>query len=106
MKLLVVGAGQMGGGIAQVAAQSGDRVTLLDREQSYVDRGLAVIRKNLDRSVDKGRISASDRDATLERIVTATEWASFDVDVAIEAATENADLKRDIFSELDAYTPA
>jgi 3-hydroxybutyryl-CoA dehydrogenase len=95
----------MGGGIAQVAAQSGDRVTLLDREQSFVERGLGVIAKNLDRGVEKGRLTVEERAATLERIVPATEWAAFDVDVAIEAATENADLKRDIFQELDAYTP-
>ena len=106
MKLLVVGAGQMGGGIAQVAAASGDEVTLLDRSDELVARGIAVIRKNLDRGVEKGRTTAAERDATLARIVPATEWESgFDVEVAIEAATENETLKRDIFGLLDAHTP-
>jgi 3-hydroxybutyryl-CoA dehydrogenase len=105
LKLLVVGAGQMGAGIAQVAAQSGDLVTLLDREAALVERGLAVVRKNLERGVEKGRMSAADRDATLARIVPTAEWARFDVAVAIEAATENEILKREIFAKLDAHTP-
>ncbi len=106
MKVLVVGAGQMGGGIAHVAAVSGDSVTLLDREQRFVDAALATIRKNLDRGVDKGRMSAQDRDAALARIAPAVEWGHFDVDVAIEAATENEELKREIFRKLDGATPA
>ncbi len=106
MKVLVVGAGQMGGGIAHVAAASGDAVTLLDRSDELVERGIAVIRKNLDRGVEKGRMTAADRDATLARIAPATTWSgTFDVDVAIEAATENESLKRDIFGLLDAHTP-
>ncbi len=106
MKLLVVGAGQMGGGIAHVAAASGDTVTLLDRSDEIVARGIAVIRKNLDRGVEKGRMTAADRDATLARIAPATEWeGGFDVEVAIEAATENEALKREIFGLLDAHTP-
>ncbi len=105
MKLLVVGAGQMGGGIAQVAAAAGDEVHLLDREASYVERGLATIRKNLDRSIEKEKITPADRDATLARITPVTAWADFDVDVAIEAATEHAALKADIFAQLDRNTP-
>ena len=106
MKVLVVGAGQMGGGIAQVAAASGDGVTLLDRSDDLVARGIGVIKKNLDRSVEKGRLSADEREATLARITPATQWADFDVDVAIEAATENETLKREIFGLLDKHTPA
>lgn len=106
MKLLVIGAGQMGGGIAQVAAAAGDEVTLFDRDLALVERGIATMRKNLDRSIEKARINAADRDATLARIVPAAAWAHFDVDVAIEAATENEALKREIFSKLDANTPA
>ena len=106
MKLLVIGAGQMGGGIAQVAAAAGDEVTLFDRDLALVERGIATMRKNLDRSIEKARITAADRDATLARIVPATAWAHFDVDVAIEAATENEALKREIFAKLDANTPA
>ncbi len=105
MKILVVGAGQMGGGIAHVAALSGDEVTLLDREQRFVDGALATMRKNLDRGVEKGRVTAADRDAALARITPAVAWGQFDVDVAIEAATENEELKRDIFRKLDAATP-
>ena len=106
MKVVVVGAGQMGGGIAQVAAASGDAVILLDRSEDLVARGIGVIKKNLDRSVEKGRLTAEERDATLARITPATEWENFDVDVAIEAATENETLKREIFGLLDQHTPA
>ncbi len=105
MKLLVIGAGQMGGGIAQVAAAAGDEVTLFDRDLALVERGLATMRKNLDRSIEKARITVADRDATLARIVPATMWAQFDVDVAIEAATENEALKDEIFAKLDTHTP-
>lgn len=105
MKLLVIGAGQMGGGIAQVAAAAGDEVTLLDRDTTSVERGLATIRKNLERSVAKERITDSQRDATLARIAPVTAWTSFEVDVAIEAATENQTLKRDIFAQVDSHTP-
>ena len=106
MKVLVIGAGQMGGGIAHVAALSGDTVILLDREARLVDAALATMRKHLDRAVEKGRLGAGERDAALNRITPATEWRSFDVDVAIEAATENFELKRDIFRKLDGATPA
>lgn len=95
----------MGGGIAHVAALSGDTVTLLDREPRFVDAALATMRKHLDRAVEKGRLDAVDCDAALARITPATAWGSFDVDVAIEAATENPELKRDIFRKLDAATP-
>ncbi len=106
MKLLVIGAGQMGGGIAQVAAAAGDEVMLFDRDVALVERGIATMRKNLDRSIEKARITAADRDATLARIVPVATWAHFDVDIAIEAATENETLKREIFAKLDAHTPA
>ncbi|GAC1441919.1 MAG: 3-hydroxybutyryl-CoA dehydrogenase [Vulcanimicrobiaceae bacterium] len=106
MKLLVVGAGQMGGGIAHVAAAAGDEVLLLDRDASLVERGLATLRKHLERGIEKGKVTAADRDATLARIRPIAAWADFDVDVAIEAATENAALKGDIFAKLDAHTPA
>ncbi|MDQ2859064.1 MAG: 3-hydroxyacyl-CoA dehydrogenase NAD-binding domain-containing protein [Candidatus Eremiobacteraeota bacterium] len=96
----------MGGGIAQVAAQSGDTVVLLDRDASYVARGVAAIANNLSRSVEKGRLSADDRNAALARIVPAADWRDFEVDVAIEAATENEALKSEIFGRLDVHTPA
>ena len=104
-RILVVGAGQMGAGIAHVSALAGDAVTLLDRDDATVARGLATIRANLERGVAKGKLTADDRDAALARIAPASAWGDFDVDVAIEAATENAALKREIFGKLDASTP-
>ena len=95
----------MGGGIAQVAALSGDTVTLLDREPQLVAAALATIRKHLDRSVEKGKLSGEQRDGALARITLASQWASFDVDVAIEAATERRDLKLELFRQLDDVTP-
>jgi len=105
LKLLVVGAGQMGAGIAQVAAAAGDEVTLLDRDDVTVQRGLAAIRRQLERGVEKERITAAQRDATLASIVPLGAWADVDVEVAIEAATENEAVKRDLFALLDAHTP-
>ncbi len=105
MRVLVVGAGQMGAGIAHVAALSGDSVTLLDREASVVERGIATIRKNLDRGIEKGRLTAAQRDAALARIAGVSSWTDFDIEVAIEAATENEALKTEIFRKLDAHTP-
>ncbi len=105
MKLLVVGAGQMGAGIAQVAATAGDEVTLLDRDEATARRGLAAIGKQLERGVEKGRIAAAQRDAALAAISPQGSWMDFDVDVAIEAATETEALKFDLFARLDAHTP-
>ncbi|MGH7757005.1 MAG: 3-hydroxybutyryl-CoA dehydrogenase, partial [Vulcanimicrobiaceae bacterium] len=99
------GAGQMGGGIAQVAAQAGNDVLLNDRDQSYIDRGLGVIKKNFDRNVEKARMTAEDRDRALGRITPLPALKDVDVDVAIEAATENPELKFDLFRKLDALTP-
>jgi 3-hydroxybutyryl-CoA dehydrogenase len=101
MKILVVGAGQMGAGIAQVAAQSGHDVLLSDRAGEFVARGMAVIGKNLDRGVEKARITAAQRDETLARIVTTTTLAKLDVDLAIEAATEHLETKLELFRTLD-----
>src|SRR5271166_5590785 len=95
----------MGGGIAQVAAQSGDEVLLNDRAAEFIERGLAVITKNLDRAVDKGKISAEERSATLARIRPQLDLEPVDVDLAIEAASEQLELKLDIFERLDELTP-
>ena len=105
MKIAVVGAGQMGAGIAHVAAQSGHEVLLNDRSRELYDRGVDVVAKNLTRSVEKGRITQEQRDATLSRIAFAPEIANLDVAIAIEAATENLELKREIFRKLDTATP-
>ena len=101
-KIGVVGAGQMGNGIVQVAAQSGFTVVMHDIAEKFVANGLAVIKKNLQRSVDKGRMEQADMDAVLGRITTATELSAMkDVDIVVEAATENEKIKLDIFAQLD-----
>jgi 3-hydroxybutyryl-CoA dehydrogenase len=101
LKIVVVGAGQMGAGIAQVAAASGHTVLLNDRTPELVARGVITITKNLDRSVEKGRISGEGRDEILGRIDTAPAIESCDVDIAIEAATEHLETKLAIFRALD-----
>jgi len=105
MKLLVVGAGQMGAGIAQVAAVAGDEVLLLDRDDATAARGIASIGKQLARGVEKERMTAAERDAALGRITPLGAWRDCEVDVAIEAATENETLKGELFARLDAHTP-
>ncbi len=95
----------MGSGIAQVAAASGAEVILHDREQKFVDRGLSVIGKNLDRAVEKGRLSQEQRGHIVGRIRPSTTLANFDVDIAIEAATEHLETKLELFRRLDDETP-
>jgi len=101
-KFGVVGAGQMGNGIAQVAAQAGLDVLMHDIADKFVANGMAVITKNLKRSVDKGKMEQAEMDAVLSRISTTTELAAMkDVDIVVEAATENEKIKLDIFAQLD-----
>ena len=98
----VVGAGTMGRGIAQVCAQAGYEVVMSDVSAEAVGAGRAAIEKLLARAVEKERMSAEDRDAVLARIATATGLdAMADVDLCIEAATENPDLKLDLFRSLE-----
>jgi 3-hydroxybutyryl-CoA dehydrogenase len=104
-KILVIGAGQMGAGIAQVAAQAGDLVLLNDRDQELVDRGLRTIDHNLNRAVEKGRLTNEERQAILQRITPQLVWENLDVDIAIEAATENLEIKLGLFEKLDRHTP-
>jgi 3-hydroxybutyryl-CoA dehydrogenase len=102
-KLLVAGAGQMGAGIAQVAAQAGLDVVMIDVAQEFVDRGMAGIEKQLGRAVDKGRLAAGDRDATLGRITTGLEMdAGADADLFIEAAPETLAIKQDVLGRASA----
>ncbi len=97
----IIGAGQMGGGIAQVAAVSGLDVVLIDVKQEALDGALGSIARLLDRQISKGAMTASDRDAALGRIKTATSMGSLgDCDLVVEAATEDETLKRKIFKEL------
>ena len=100
-KVGVIGAGQMGNGIAHVCAVSGLDVGLIDREQEALDRAMDIIRNNLARQVRKGKLSESDRDAALARIKTGLDMSMLsDVDLVIEAATEDEAVKRKIFTDL------
>ena len=101
-RIAVVGAGQMGNGIAHVFAQSGFPVTMIDVSQAALDKGRATIERNLDRQLKKGAIAANAPAEVLGRITLATALdAAQDSTLVIEAATENSDLKFKIFTELD-----
>ena len=101
--VLVVGAGQMGAGIAQVALTAGLRVTLVDVAKDAVDKGAGRIRSGLGKLREKGKLDEGAERAALGRLTTATSAREVrDVDVAIEAATENEELKKRIFQDLDA----
>ena len=102
-KIAVIGAGTMGNGIAHVFAQFGYTVTLIDVSQAALDKALLTITKNLDRQVAKEAISASDKISTLSNISLDTQMENGlqGVDLVVEAATENIDLKLKIFAELD-----
>lgn len=98
----VVGAGQMGNGIAHVAAASGLQVIMNDIETKFVEKGRQTISKNLDRAVSKGKMAESDKEAILGRIRLSTNLEDFaDADFVVEAAPENFDLKKKIFAALE-----
>ena len=103
--IAVIGSGTMGNGIAHVFAQSGYTVSLIDISQDALDRAMATIQKNLDRQIKKELISEEDKSATVRHITTFTslEEGVKDVDLVVEAATENIDLKLKIFKDLDAH---
>ncbi len=106
-KVMVIGAGQMGSGIAQVCAQAGYDVLLNDIQQSFFERGLSVITKNLTRDVEKGRKTADEKMAILSRIQMSLDLKdASDVDIIIEAAVENMEVKQSIFKQLDTIAPA
>ncbi|MEX2628519.1 MAG: 3-hydroxybutyryl-CoA dehydrogenase [Tistlia sp.] len=97
----VIGAGQMGSGIAHVCALSGFHVVLQDLGQEQLDKAIDGIQRNLDRQAKRGKISEADKDATMARISTVTEMSGFgDCELVIEAATENEEIKRSIFQKL------
>jgi 3-hydroxybutyryl-CoA dehydrogenase len=103
MRIAVLGAGQMGSGIAQVCAAAGYPVVLRDLDPAALERARATIASSLDRLLAKARITDDDRIATLGRITTASSTAALaDADMVIEAVTENLDVKRAIFRELSA----
>jgi 3-hydroxybutyryl-CoA dehydrogenase len=99
----VIGAGQMGNGIAQVAAASGLQVIMNDVTQEFVDKGLKTIDRNLSRSVEKGKLAADEKDAILGRIKGSVKLDDFAAaDYVVEAVLENLDLKKKVFQGLDA----
>ncbi|MDT8860473.1 3-hydroxybutyryl-CoA dehydrogenase [Alkalihalobacillus sp. MEB130] len=104
--VMVIGAGQMGSGIAQVHAMAGLNVILHDIKKESIERGLATITKNLTRQVEKGRVSEEEKQSVLERIITSTELLdAASVDLVIEAVVENVEVKSKIFAELDQIVP-
>lgn len=105
-KVMVIGAGQMGSGIAQVCAQAGYTVVLNDMKEEFFQRGIGVITKNLTRDVEKGRKTEEEKQAILERIMMSLDLQDAkDVDIVIEAAVENMEVKQSIFKQLDTIAP-
>jgi 3-hydroxybutyryl-CoA dehydrogenase len=100
-RIFVAGAGTMGSGIAQVAATSGFAVTLMDVAQGQLDRAQGAILKSVDKLLEKGKISASQRQAALDIPLVSTLEPASEADVIIEAATENLELKLRLFGEID-----
>jgi 3-hydroxybutyryl-CoA dehydrogenase len=101
-KIGVVGSGQMGNGIAQVASFSGFQVVMSDIADSFVQKGLSTISKNLDRMVEKSKISSQKKEEIMARVTGTIQIKDMaDVDFLVEAATENESLKLNIFKELD-----
>lgn len=103
----VIGSGTMGNGIAHTFAQFGYDVTLIDISEKALEKGISTIEKNLDRQVSKGSINNEDKETTLRRINTSTsiEEGVKSANLVVEAATENIDLKLNIFKLLDQYAP-
>jgi 3-hydroxybutyryl-CoA dehydrogenase len=105
MRVLVVGAGQMGTGIAQVFAMHGHEVLLNDVDEARIRRGIDAIAKRLERDVEKGRMAPDVRGRVLEHIDARPHFHDLEVELAIEAATEDFDTKVDLFHRLDENTP-
>ncbi len=106
-KVTIIGAGTMGNGIAHVFASSGFSVNLVDVKQPLLDRALSTIEKNLQRQVKKEKITAADAQATLAKIETNVDISTArDSELVIEAATENAEIKKQLFKSLDELCPA
>ncbi|PEX88635.1 3-hydroxybutyryl-CoA dehydrogenase [Bacillus cereus] len=105
-KIVVIGAGQMGSGIAQVCAMAGYDVKIQDLKQEQLDRGLAIITKNLARQVEKGRMKEEEKEATLNRLTVTLDLDCVkEADLVIEAAVEKMDIKKKIFANLDEIAP-
>ncbi|AAP29230.1 MULTISPECIES: 3-hydroxybutyryl-CoA dehydrogenase [Bacillus] len=105
-KIVVIGAGQMGSGIAQVCAMAGYDVKVQDLKQEQLDRGLAITTKNLARQVEKGRMKEEEKEATLNRLTVTLDLDCVkEADLIIEAAVEKMDIKKKIFANLDEIAP-
>ena len=105
-KIVVIGAGQMGSGIAQVCAMAGYDVKIQDLKQEQLDRGLAIITKNLVRQVEKGRMKEEEKEETLNRLTVTLDLDCVkEADLVIEAAVEKMDIKKKIFANLDEIAP-
>mgnify|MGYP001228267269 FL=1 len=105
-QVMVVGAGQMGAGIAQVIAQSGRRVIMQDIKDDFLNRGMKKIQDRLFRLVQKQQLDEDEMEATMLRIRTTTDVSeAAEVDLVIEAAAENMEVKKNIFARLDDITP-
>lgn len=103
----IIGAGTMGNGIAHVFAQAGFKVTIVDISLAQLDRAVATITKNLDRQLSKGSITEEQKKTTLSNITTQTNIIEGvkEVELVVEAATENVEMKLQIFDQLDSYAP-
>ncbi len=107
MKIVVIGSGTMGNGIAQSFAQHGYKTVLVDLSSSVLGKALNTIETSLERMVQKDKIDLAKKETTLQRITTSTDLktAVKNADLVVEAATENLDIKLSIFKELDAHCP-
>lgn len=106
-KVMIIGAGQMGSGIAQVCAMSGYEVILHDLKQDFVDRGIKTITQNLTKQVNKEKLTEQEKTDTLKRLTPSVDLQSAaSVDLVIEAVVENMKIKTSLFAELDQITPA
>lgn len=105
-KIVLIGAGQMGSGIAQVCVMAGYDVKIQDLKQEQLDRGLAIITKNLVRQVEKGRMKEEEKEETLNRLTVTLDLDCVkEADLVIEAAVEKMDIKKKIFANLDEIAP-
>src|SRR5690606_28887033 len=105
-KVAVIGSGTMGNGIAHVFAQYGHDVWMIDIDAAALERAQATIRKNLERQVSKGKLDAAEVEVVLGRLRTGTDIsAAANMDLVVEAASENPKIKFDVFSRLDTICP-
>lgn len=106
-RVLIIGAGQMGSGIAQVMAQNGLEVVLRDIKQEFVQKGITAIDKNLAKAVEKGKMTTEEKKAIMGRISGVVEFnaARCDVDLIVEAAVEQLEIKKEIFQTVDTLCP-